>query len=317
MNHIPKQETCEVDRLKVNSNEVSLSDFWQVICNGRWIIAIIATLFFSLSIVYALSVPNYYKSEALLAPVDSNGAGASAISSQLGGLASIAGLNIGGPKTDKVGLALEIMKSRAFIFKFIERHDITADLVAVESWDMDSNRLTYENIYNAEDDSWQRRVSLPLVNKPSLQESYKEFQKIVSIEQSQTTPLISISIVHVSPYIAQQWVNWLVDDINNEMKSRDLIEANDSIRYLSEQLEKTNKAEIKNALYQLVEQQSKIIMFANIREQYILKTIDPPLAPLFVAGPKRLLISLLGALLGIFSAITIVLVSHFYIENKQ
>ena len=317
MNHIPKQETCEVDRLKVNSNEVSLSDFWQVICNGRWIIAIIATLFFSLSIVYALSVPNYYKSEALLAPVDSNGAGASAISSQLGGLASIAGLNIGGPKTDKVGLALEIMKSRAFIFKFIERHDITADLVAVESWDMDSNRLTYENIYNAEDDSWQRRVSLPLVNKPSLQESYKEFQKIVSIEQSQTTSLISISIVHVSPYIAQQWVNWLVDDINNEMKSRDLIEANDSIRYLSEQLEKTNKAEIKNALYQLVEQQSKIIMFANIREQYILKTIDPPLAPLFVAGPKRLLISLLGALLGIFSAITIVLVSHFYIENKQ
>ena len=299
-------------------DKIDLAELWRAIWAGKWLIIAITTLFAVASVFYALSLPNVYKSEALLAPAEQQGGGLGGMASQLGGLASLAGVNLGGGQTDKTSLALEIMKSRAFVFKFIKKYDITAELIAAEDWDLNSNQLIYnENVYNSDNETWLRQVKLPLKPKPSLQESYKEFQKIISIEQDKANSMVTVSIEHYSPYIAQQWVNWLVDAINEEMKTRDLIEANNSIIYLNGQLEKTRVADLQEVLYQLIEEQTKTIMFANVREQYVLKTIDPALVPELKSGPKRALICVLGTLLGGILAVMIVLIRYFSNTNKK
>ena len=64
-------------------------------------------------------------------------------------------------------------------------------------------------------------------------------------------------------------------------------------------------------LYQLIEEQTKTVMFANVREQYVLKTIDPALVPELKSGPKRAFICVLGMLLGGVLAVVIVLIRYF------
>ncbi|HAS23515.1 MAG TPA: LPS O-antigen length regulator, partial [Idiomarina loihiensis] len=76
--------------------------------------------------------PNIYKSEATLAPTEeASGGGLSQMAGQLGGLASLAGVNLGGKNADKTTIALEILKSRAFIKSFVEKYDILPELMAV------------------------------------------------------------------------------------------------------------------------------------------------------------------------------------------
>ena len=301
-----------------NDNEIDLAELWRAIWTGKWIIIAITTIFTALSIFYALSLPNIYKSEALLAPAEQQSGGLGGMASQLGGLASLAGVNIGGGKTDKTALALEIMKSRAFIFKFIEQHKITPELMAVKGWSLETNELTYNSdVYDEASKKWLRIVKAPLQAKPSLQESYKVFQQIVAINQNKSTSMVVISVEHYSPYIAKQWVDWLVKAINEEMKSRDLTEAKNSVAYLNNQLENTKIADFQRVLYQLIEEQTKTIMFANVREQYALKTIDPALVSELKSGPKRALICVLGVLLGGIFAVMIVLIRYFSSNSRK
>lgn len=307
-----------INQERQQDDEIDLAELWRAIWAGKWMIFAITSLFAVASVFYALSLPNIYKSEALLAPAEQQTGGLGGMASQLGGLASLAGVNLGGGKTDKTGLALEIMKSRAFVFKFIEKHDLTVPLMAANGWDLSTNELKYdEDIYDVQSKSWLRKVKAPLQPKPSLQESYKKFQKIIAINQDKASSMVAISIEHYSPYIAKQWVDWLVDAINEEMKIRDLTEAKNSVIYLNSQLEKTKVADVQTMLYQLIEEQTKTIMFANVREQYALKTIDPALVPELKSGPKRALICVLGLLLGGILAVIVVLICYFSKNNKK
>jgi len=305
-------QTQSASAKQEQDDEIDLAELWRAIWAGKWLIIVITSVFAVASVFYALSLPNIYKSEALLAPAEQQSGGLGGMASQLGGLASLAGVNLGGGKTDKTGLALEIMKSRVFIFKFIEKHKLTVPLMAVESWNRATNKLIYnEDVYNVKDKIWLRTVKTPLQSKPSLQESYKAFQKIIAVDQDKASSMVTISIEHFSPYIAQQWVTWLIEAINEEMKNRDLEEANNSIVYLQDKLEHTKVADFQTVLYQLIEEQTKTIMFANVRKQYVLKTIDPALVPELKSGPKRALICVLGVLLGSMLAVMVVLIRYF------
>jgi len=305
-------QTQSVSAKQEHDDEIDLAELWRAIWAGKWLIMAITGLFAIASVFYALSLPNIYKSEALLAPAEQQSSGLGGMASQLGGLASIAGINLGGGKTDKTALALEIMKSRAFLFKFIEKHNITAELMAVKNWDLINNKLIHnEDIYDVQANKWLREVKLPLKEKPSLQETYIEFQKIVLISPDKATSMVTISIEHYSPYIAQQWVSWLIYAINEEMKVRDLEEANNSIIYLQKKLEQTKIADFQKVLYQLIEEQTKTIMFANVRKEYMFKTIDPALVPELKSGPKRALICMLGVLLGGMLSVLFLLIKHF------
>jgi uncharacterized protein involved in exopolysaccharide biosynthesis len=301
---------------KYQNDELDLRELWSAVWQSKLLIILITFVFSIISIFYALNLPNIYKSEALLAPAEEQSADLGGMASQLGGLASLAGVSLGGGKANKTALALEVMKSKAFVFKFIEKYDITAELMAVKRWELESNTLIYnEDIYNSITKQWLRKVKYPRKPKPSLQEVYKAFQEIITIEEDTTSSMITISVEHLSPYIAKKWVDWLIDAINVEMKSRDLTEANNSITYLNKQLEQTRISGLQEILYQLIEEQTKTIMFANVRDEYVLKTIDPALIPELKSGPKRALICIVGTLLGIILSFFF-LVLRFFLKRS-
>jgi uncharacterized protein involved in exopolysaccharide biosynthesis len=296
-------------------DEIDLRELFFVIWQGKWLIIAITAVFAIGSVVFAINQPNIYKSEALLAPADAEqgGGGLAALAGQFGGLASMAGINLGGKGgVDKTQMAIEVMKSRQFTSDFIQKHNILPDLIAAKKWNMADNTVTYDgDIYLAEDNKWIREVEAPFKPEPSMQEAFKVFSKIVAANTDKETGMIKITVEHLSPFIAQQWVNWLIEDINKVMKERDVAEAIKSTAFLESKIEQTNVADIRSILYKLVEEQAKTIMFAEVRDEYVFKTIDPALVAEEKAGPKRALICVLGTLLGGMLAVMLVLIRHF------
>lgn len=303
----------------IADDEIDLRELFAVIWQGKWLIIAITALFAVASVVYAISQPNIYKSEALLAPAEQEGGGGlSALAGQFGGLASLAGVNLGGGSSNKAQLAIEVLKSRQFTSDFIQKHSILPDLMAADSWNMQTNTVVYDSeIYDAQNDKWVREVDAPFKPKPSMQEAYKEFSEILAASTDKESGMVKISIEHVSPYVAQQWVEWLIQDINKTMKQRDVLEALKSTEFLTQQLEQTKIADIRAVLYKLVEEQTKTIMFAKVRDEYVFKTIDAALVPEEKFKPKRALIAILGTMLGGMLSVMIVLIRHYVGNSKS
>ncbi|MFB2684868.1 Wzz/FepE/Etk N-terminal domain-containing protein [Shewanella mangrovisoli] len=296
------------------NDEIDLRELFSVIWKGKWLIIAITTVFAIASVVFAVLQPNIYKSEALLAPAsEEQGGGLSALASQFSGLASLAGVNLGAKgSTDKTQLAVEVLKSRQFTSEFIRKHNILANLMAAKKWDRDADKIIYDpELYNEQTNIWVRDVEPPFKPEPSMQEAYKEFSKIIVVNKDKESGMVTISVEHLSPTVAQQWVTWLIQDINKVMKERDVAEAHRSTEFLNKQIALTNVADIKTVLYKLIEEQAKTIMFAEVRDEYVFKTIDPALAPEEKAKPKRALICVLGTMLGVMLGVMLVLVRHF------
>ena len=299
----------------VADEEIDLRELFTAIWQGKWIVIAVTTLFAVASVFYAINEPNIYKSEALLAPAEEQqNSGLGALAGQFGGLAGFAGVDLGGSSTNKTQLALEVLKSRQFTNDFIQKYNILPDLMAVESWDLTTNTVKYDpEIYNEKTNAWVRKIEPPKKSKPSMQEAFKEFNKLILVDTDtdKESGMIRLSVEHESPAIAQQWVTWLVEDINQVMKTRDVSEANKSTEFLTKQLEQTNIADIRTVLYKLVEEQTKTIMFANVRDEYAFKIIDPAIVPEQKFKPKRTLICILGVLLGVVLSAMIILIKHF------
>lgn len=298
-------------------DELDMRDLIASIWRGKLLIIIVSSIFAVLSVFYAINLPNIYKAEAVLIPAESKQSnGLAGLASQFGGLAGIAGVDLGGGGADKTKLALEILQSRKFTSSFIEKHSVLPELMAAKSWSIDSGELSYnEEIYSVSENKWLREVKAPRNAEPSMQEAYKVFSKIVSTNSDPESGTITLSVEHISPLVAQQWVDWLIEDINLEVKQRDVTEAVKSTEFLTEQLDKTRISDIRSVLYKLVEEQTKTIMFANVRDEYAFKTIDPAVIPEEKFKPRRAIICIAGTLLG-FILSFFFLVIRFFLKQK-
>jgi uncharacterized protein involved in exopolysaccharide biosynthesis len=299
------------------NDEIDLAELWHAIWSGKLLIIAISGLFAIFSVIYAINQPNIYKATTLLAPASEQGGagGLAKMAGQFGGLASLAGINLGGGSTDKTGLALEVLKSRVFLENFIKKHDLLVPLMAAKSWDINTNTLILDDeVYNTKTKTWLREVKAPITSQPSSWQSYKAFKNTLSVATDKETGMITLTIEYYSPEIATQWLLWLVSDINATMREQDKAEAQRSIDYLSKKLQETQLADMQTVFYQLIEQQTKTIMLAEVSLEYVLKTIDPANAPEEKAKPKRALIVVLGTMLGGILSVLIVLVRYF--SNK-
>jgi uncharacterized protein involved in exopolysaccharide biosynthesis len=294
------------------NDELNLRELIRVLWAGKWLIGIVTFSAAVLAIVVALMLPNVYRAEALLAPSDQGGAGGlSALASQYGGLASLAGIDLGGGKTDKVSLSLEILRSRKFISDFIDRHDILIPLMAADGWDASTGNLTIDSaMYDEASKKWVREVGFPRSTVPSSQEAFEAFREIFYVLQDPVTGFVTIAVEHYSPTMAKQWLDWLVEDLNALTMRRDVDDAERAIEYLNQQIEKTSIADLRKVFFGLIEEQTKTVMLATLTDEYVLKTIDPAVAPEEKTRPKRALIVVVAVLLSFFLSLAIVLIQR-------
>ena len=283
-------------------DEIDLRELFKAIWKGKWIIIATTFVFAISSVLYALSLPNIYKADALLAPAESSsGGGLSKMAGQLGGLAALAGVNLGGGgETSQTDLAVQVMKSRQFVEAFINKHDLLVPLMAAKDWDLTNNKLILnEELYNPTTGEWLRQPNGLRGATPTAQEAFEVFSKeVLSANQDKESGLYTVSVKNYSPYLAQQWVNWLIEDINKVMRERTIAETSQNLAYLNKQLHKTSVTDMQSTFYKLIEEQTKSLMLAEVQEEFVFKTVDPAVIPEVKDGPNRALISVLGGVIG-------------------
>ena len=293
-------------------DEIDLRELFAALWRGKWWIVASTLVGAGIAVIFALSLPNIYRSEALLAPsTEQQGGGLAAMAAQFGGLASLAGVNLGGEGSDKTAMAVEIGKSRQFLSHFIRQHQLEVPLMAVTKADKATGELVIdEDVYDVASKKWVRDVPQGKSVEPTDWELVKAFRELASISQDTKSRLVTVAVEYYSPESAKQWVDWLVADLNEAMKLRDQTDATRNITYLKAQLEKTPVADMQKVFYQLIEDQTKTLMLTEVNQEYVFKTLDPAVVAEEKAKPKRALIAVLGTLLGGMLGVMIVLVRH-------
>jgi uncharacterized protein involved in exopolysaccharide biosynthesis len=319
-NQLASQPNQQVNMHK--DDEIDLRELASVIWQGKWIIICITAIFSVASVFYALSVPDEYKSTVLLAPASSSGGSAlSNLAGQYGGLASLAGINLGGGSggDNKVAIAMEIIKTWGFLETFIEQNNLQVALFAATGWNRSSNKLIINpELYNEVTSKWVREFNPAKGEQaePNSWELYKKLKNRVDISQDKKNGLISLTVEYYSPELAKQWVEILVKAINANLKKRDRDEATKSIKYLQEKIQETHVSDMEAVFYQLIEEQTKTLMLAEVSDEYVFKTLSPARAAEEKSKPKRALIAILGFILGGLLSIICVLIRYFFFSKE-
>lgn len=300
MSSISENEKIEKDNLVVLFREL-----WHKKITISWFVFFAAVL----SVLYALSLPNIYKSEALLAPVIDEDSAASSFQNY-NSLASLAGINFRDSSGNKSKEAISILDSYNFFEKSFLPNIQLENLMAIDSWDRRSNLISYNpDLFDYKESKWVRDVSFPKTSKPSPQESYKIFKNIFSISENLETGFVKISIDHQSPHIAKKWSDILITEINENFRKIDREEATVAVNYLNTMISDTNLTEIKKVLSELLKNETQKLTLIEARKDYIFRVLDAPIAPETKDKPSRALICIIGTFLGgVLGCIYVILV---------
>lgn len=284
-------------------DEIDLWQLWQTLVDGKWIIAAFAVVSFVGATALAYVMTPKYQAEVLVAPIQDSksGGGVSALAAQYGGLAEMAGINIGGGGGSKE-VNLAYLKSRAFIEAFIIDNNLMPVLYA-GAWDETAKK------WKSDDPS----------KIPSMWDAYNFFSKvIVSVNSDKKTGLTTVSVLWKDREQAVAWANGLIEKANQNLRQAAIEEAQKSIGYLEQELKKTSVVEVQQSIYRVMESQVKTMMMANVQEQYAFKVIDPAamMDEDAYVKPKRALMMVLGVVVGLFLGVLAVFIRKVIRDRK-
>jgi len=305
----------------LNNNEeyyndrIDLRSLFPVVLNHKKFIFIFTTFFAVASIFYSLMQTNIYTATTLLRPT---AASAPNLMNQYGGLASLAGVTLPQDSGNELKVALAMVNSKKLVAKLMMNESFLPNLIAAKKWRMETNTITYDdNLYDKNINKWVREVSLPFKQIPSSQEAIQQFSPLVTISQDKKNNLVTLSVEHISPVVAQQWSIWIVREINTLLANMKVIESQASIDYLNSQVKITPYAELRSMFYELIQESTQSMMLAKVNPEYVLTTMDPPVIAETKSKPNRASICIIGTFLGGILSILIILIRYLGFNKKN
>ena len=234
-----------------------------------------------------------FRAEALISPVGGGSGNAiSSLASQFGGLAELAGVSLsqGGNKS----ASLATLKSRSLSESFIKDKNLLP-LIFENDWDAAANRWKSDD---------PKKI-------PTVSDAYTLFDKSIrSIQEDRKTGLVTVAIEWHDAATAAAWANELVLRANQRLQQETVDEGQKTIAYLTDQVAKAGTVEVRQALYNLIEIETKNVAVAHAREEFAFKVIDPAEPPNKRSKPNRRQMTLAGLMLGLVASSLWALLDH-------
>ena len=297
--------------------DIDLNEVLKVIWNSKLLLFLSSSIFFVGAVVYSLSLPNIYRSEALLSPTSQENT-MSSTARTYGGIASLAGINLVAQNNQSNHVkALDKLNSLSFFSDSILPNIFLPNLMAIKSWNPETNTIIYdENIYSKKTQKWVRESQYPQSQIPSAQESFIVFQDHVDISRDIDTGFITIAVKHQSPFIAQAWTKLIVKELNYFFRVKDKAETKAARDYLYTQIEQTSFAEIKQVIAELIQQKTQQLTLIEVSDYYVFEYIDPPAVMEIKHEPNRLGLALIGAFLGLIFGLIVIIFKNLISSNS-
>jgi len=255
--------------IREDTDQVDVVALLRVVWRYKYFIAVVAAVCGLLAVVLALSATYIYRAEVVVTEARDEGmGGAASLANELGGLASIAGINLLKGSTGHEAQA--VLRSRHLAEEFVRRNGLVTELLPTAR------------------------------ERPTLWFAVREFrERVLSIREEEDSGTTTIAIEWTDPIVVAHWANEFIALANEIMRTRALDESSRNIKYLNDQLAKTDMVEIKRVMYSLIENETKTHMLANVRKEYAFTVVDPAVVPEQRIWPRRTLMVLTGGVLGV------------------
>jgi uncharacterized protein involved in exopolysaccharide biosynthesis len=227
----------------------------------------------------SLQMRNVFRAQAIVAPTAENNSSGDSMKKGLGGIAELAGIDLGGGGGRKVE-ALATLMSPGLAREFITKYDLMPILYS-ERWDPVAKR-------------WKTGVKVP-----TLEMGIKRFRDKRTVNENTKSGLVTVTVEWYSPDIAAKWTMDMIDLVNERMRSADIRTAHSSLDYLNREMANANTVELRQAISHLTEEQINNEMMANVQRDYAYHFIDGAVPPEIRTGPKRTWITIGGAVIGL------------------
>jgi uncharacterized protein involved in exopolysaccharide biosynthesis len=260
------------------SGEIDLFELVATLWAGRWIIVLVSGLFALCGAAYALLATEWYESKVVLVHVDTKSLPSGF--AQLGGLASLAGINLAVESNEQTPLA--VLKSKDLARDFITQ-EMLLPVFFAEKWDSEAKK-------------WK---SADPKKQPDLRDGVKYFDENVrEVSEDKKTGLVTLSITWKDPAQSATWANLLVAQVNERLRQQALQEAEHNIEYLQNEMAATNIPSLQRAIGSVLESEMQKLLFARGRDEFAFKVIDKAVPPKERIRPRRTIIVAFALMLG-------------------
>jgi uncharacterized protein involved in exopolysaccharide biosynthesis len=266
-------------------DEIDLWELWDTVWSGRWLIIAITALFAVGGVTYALLAQQWWRADVVLAPADKKAIPGAL--GQLGGLASLAGVSIGGGGDQE---PLAVLKSRGFAREFITEQN----LMPVLFKDLKSDGPP-----------------------PDIRDAVRIFEGIRSVSDDKKTGLVTLGIRWKDPETAANWANLMVQRLNARLRAQALAESQRNVDFLQKEMASTSVVSLQQSMGRVLEGEMQKLMLARGNEQFAYKIIDPATPPKQRDAPKRALLAIVATLAGGFLGLLAVFLRKAIRERRR
>ena len=200
---------------------------------------------------------------------------------QLGGLAALAGVNIGSGSSSA---PLAVLKSREFAEEFIREQSLEKLLVE----DFDDPSKEYD-----------------------IRDAVKVFLgEVRVVSEDKKAGIVTLSIFWKDPEVAARWANSYVERLNARLRDRAIAEAERNVKFLQGEIARTDVVSMQQSVGRILETEMQKYMLAKGEVEYAYRIVDRAAPPKLRESPKRTLIVLISGFFGSLFAILFVLIKH-------
>ncbi len=282
--------------------QIDINALIDVLWESKILIVTMASVFFLVTAIYALRLPNIYKSTASMSVIEST--------KQLGGAALMSGM--GGFGLGSMSFAIKgpryvnTVRSRGFFKHLAEVDaDFLPKLMAVDHYDPESKELTFNsNVYDEVNKKW-------LVAQPHTDDAYAVYMSNIKVSYHNERRIIDISATHVSPVAAKEILDSVILGADQLLREFDLGRSDESLEYLNEAIAKQQQLALRNAMNDMIMSQLEAKMMTKIGPHYIIDIVDPPYVPKYRISPNRTFMCVSTGMVGLVLGILLVLMRHF------
>lgn len=276
---------------RTSDDAIDIAHLWNIVWQSKWLITAVTAVFAAASIAYALTLTHWYRSEVLLAPADEQTMN-TGIVGQLGSLAGIAGISMGGGGNVE---ALAILRSRDFTRAFLEEQKLLPVLFS-DKWDPEEQRWL-----EPDSEKW-----------PDSGDGVRYFNNdLRRISEDRETGMVTVAVEWTDPELAARWVELLIRRLNDYMRSRALKEAQANVEYLQGELGATSGVAMQQAVGRLLEREHQKLMLARGNEEFAFRVIDSAEVSEIPVRPNRRLMVIVATIFGGIIAVFFVLARNF------
>jgi uncharacterized protein involved in exopolysaccharide biosynthesis len=270
---------------RLDADEIGFRELFADAWRARWGILGVTAIFTIAGAVAGMLTDKQYRAEILVSPVTDSRTGAagglSALASQYGELASLAGVSISGRGTKEEAIA--VLQSQLITEAYVRDNDLLPVLYA-ERWDAKSKLWKSDNV---------KKI-------PTLWMANQYFKKTIrDVKEDKHSGLVTMRISWRDPVLAAKWANELVRNTNRYLREKAIKESDQNIAYLNDQAAKTNVIEARTAIYSILKEEINKEMIAKGREEYALKVLDPAEPPQVSSSPSTIFLGIVGAAAGL------------------